>query len=90
MKKLLITFIAVSLSIYTFAQNEKYIKAMTSGLEQLASAQDAEGFQKAANTFERIANVEKNEWLPAYYQAQCHMQLAADFMQKKQIWGRAS
>ena len=85
MKNLLVIFITVLLSTSIFAQSEKYTKAMTSGLEQLASAKDADGFQKAANTFERIANVEKKEWLPSYYQAQCHMQLAVDLMQKKQL-----
>ena len=83
MKALSITFILCVFTVFTFAQNPKFEKAMMAGVEKLQTAEDIEGYQAAANHFERIANAEKKEWLPAYYHAYCHMMMAAISMNKK-------
>lgn len=52
-----------------YAQSEKYTEAMKNNLEKFAKAQTNDEFVAAANTFERIGNAEKNQWLPYYYSA---------------------
>lgn len=49
--------------------NEKYVGFMKKSLALLDSARGPADWQAAANNFERIANNEKTEWLPAYYAA---------------------
>ncbi|MDX1940666.1 MAG: hypothetical protein SFU99_08950 [Saprospiraceae bacterium] len=85
MKKYILFTIITLASGILFAQNDKYIKAMEKALTQLDTVQTAEGFQKVANTFERIAMNEKSEWLPAYYQAYCNMMIAVAKMQAEDI-----
>lgn len=66
MKKL---FFVLSLMIATatFAQTEKYYAAMGSALKQLGEAKTGEEMIAVEQKFERIANAEKNQWLPYYY-----------------------
>lgn len=69
MKKL---FILLSFSLAAFAafsQNEKYLKIMEEKVAALDTTWSANGLKDLANTFERIANAEKTEWLPYYYAA---------------------
>ena len=49
--------------------DEKYIKAMEKNLEMIDTASSLNSFQQIANSFERIANAEKDKWLPYYYSA---------------------
>jgi len=69
MKKRILSVAAVFIAITSFSQSEKYTKAM----EQLVSAVDttmnADGLTNLANSFQRIADAEKNQWLPYYYAA---------------------
>jgi cytochrome c-type biogenesis protein CcmH/NrfG len=67
------------------AQNDKYIQAMEHALAPFDTVRAAEGWQKAANQFERIAQSEPGEWLPSYYQAYCHMMLAGIHMQTQRM-----
>jgi hypothetical protein len=70
--KSLISLLAISLVFATqvsYAQSEKFAAAMRERIAQLDSARTAQDFQNCANNFERIANAEKAEWLPAYYTA---------------------
>ncbi len=60
----LIIIIGVFLTSVSFAQT-KYEVAMNSALQQWKEGQIAE----ASALFERIANAEKEEWLPQYYLA---------------------
>lgn len=70
MKKFLFFLIAaVSLQMTAFSQSDKYVNAMKQNLSQFDSAKTAEDFTKLANTFERIGDAEKTEWLPYYYAA---------------------
>jgi len=66
MKKILLLF---SLLIFTCNSHadDKYITAMKKNLAMLDTAQTAVSFQLIANGFERIANAEKDKWLPYYY-----------------------
>lgn len=69
MKKMF--FVLLSLAIVTkgVAQSEKFTKAMTSTISQMDSAKTADDMLAASAAFERIADAEKNQWLPYYYAA---------------------
>ncbi len=58
---------AVSLQLTAFSQNDKYVAAMKKNLALFDSAKTVEDYTKMANTFERIGDAEKTEWLPYYY-----------------------
>jgi hypothetical protein len=65
-KKIFFLFLITFFSIN--AQDEdKYISAMKKNLSMLDTASNAASFQMIANSFERIANAEKDKWLPYYY-----------------------
>ena len=51
------------------AAQSKYEGAMAKGLEQMKSAKTAEDFNAASAFFERVADAEKDKWLPYYYAA---------------------
>ena len=55
----------------TFAQSEKYIKAMEPKVAMLDSNNTVDSWKDLANTFERIAGAEKTQWEPYYYAAYC-------------------
>jgi hypothetical protein len=68
MKKYIFLFMtAVSLHTVVFSQSSKYVAAMKSNLSLFDSAKTVEDFTKMANTFERIGDAEKTQWLPYYY-----------------------
>lgn len=66
MKKLFLLFILIP--AVTLAQS-KYEDAMRKNLTQMDSAKSLADFQPVSNSFERIANAEKDKWLPYYYAA---------------------
>ena len=70
--KLITTTIAILLSLFTFANNG-YDDAMAAALNQYNTAKTVSDFQNTANTFNRIANMANEEWLPEYYEAQCYI-----------------
>jgi hypothetical protein len=53
----------------SFAQNDKYQKAMESKVAVLDTTRNPELLLDLANSFERIAQAEKTQWLPYYYAA---------------------
>lgn len=59
--------IALVISAGAFAQSARYADFMKKTIAQLDSARTTEDLQNAANSFERIANAEKDQWLPYYY-----------------------
>jgi hypothetical protein len=65
--------IALLISGFVYAGNPQYEKAMKDALGQLQQCKNIEDFNQSANTFSRIANAEKSEWLPAYYYAYSHV-----------------
>ncbi len=70
MKKICILFsLFVSFHFAGIAQNEKYIKAMEDKVSQIEQARTVEKWQELSNSFERIGEAEKEQWLPFYYAA---------------------
>lgn len=66
-----ITYIFLSIVFFTLkAQNSTYESAILKGKKLLKEAEGPDGYQSAANFFERVAQKETEEWLPLYYQAQ--------------------
>lgn len=56
-------------AVTTLFAADPYTEAMQTGMDQLSEAQRPEDFLKVSNTFARIAAVEQDKWLPAYYAA---------------------
>ncbi len=80
MKHLFVFLIAMSGALLLSAQNEKYTSAMKNNIAELDSAHDPGKLAELANTFERIADAEKTQWLPYYYASYC--QVMYSFMQE--------
>jgi len=68
MKTILVLLLATFL-LNTSAAENKYEQAMGKAVEKLNQATMLDDFIEAANTFERISNMEQKEWLPLYYAA---------------------
>lgn len=51
------------------AQSNTYFITMAEKVAAVDTVRTADGWQKLAQSFERIGNVEKNQWLPFYYAA---------------------
>lgn len=67
MKKGILIFLSSCLMTGVFAQSEKYVKAMEPKVAQLDSNNTADDWKDLANSFERIAEAEKTQWMPYYY-----------------------
>ncbi len=87
MKNLLLFTLAFAL--YAFiqptslnAQQSRYEKAMLTQITTLDTARTMTTLQQLNNAFGRIAQAEKGEWLPVYYQSYCQMTMATIQMQK--------
>lgn len=69
MKTIPVTLLFLLLTLSGFAQNDKFTSAMQKGLSLIDSAKASDDYNAAGNYFERIANAEQKQWLPAYYVA---------------------
>jgi hypothetical protein len=76
MKKAFLLIMAAALTTLSFAQSEKYVKAMEALVPAVDTTHSMEGLTGLANSFERIANAEKTQWLPFYYAALCNISMA--------------
>lgn len=76
MKKGFFILIVSLMAINVFAQSEKYVKAMEALVPSVDTTHSLDGLTALANSFERIANAEKTQWLPFYYAALCHINKA--------------
>lgn len=65
--KLFISLFLMLNSLMAFSQSEKYTEAMQKNLSLLDAAKTTQDFQTIANSFARIGETEKNQWLPYYY-----------------------
>jgi hypothetical protein len=54
-------------TLVSYAQSDKYAAAMEKTLHLFDSAKTTADLVTVANTFERIADAEKTQWLPYYY-----------------------
>lgn len=69
-------FLSVAVLLASFAgvsQNQQFNNAMGEALGQYANCKSVDDFQALGNKFALIANAEKTEWLPLYYQAHCYI-----------------
>jgi hypothetical protein len=66
MKSILFSFLVLA-SLVSSAQSDKYVAAMKKNLDLFDSAKTTADLQAVANTFERIGDAEKTQWLPYYY-----------------------
>ena len=73
MKKINLSIAIVLVSLASMAQKPEYFKTMGETLGQFATCKNVADFQALGNKFQMIADVEKNEWLPLYYQAHCYI-----------------
>lgn len=60
------------LPLFAAAQNPRFMEALQKNKSILDTAHSLEAFQNVGNTMERIAGVERKEWLASYYAAFAH------------------
>ncbi len=67
--KIMSIFFALVLSIGLTAQTDKtaYVKVMETNIQAMKDGNSIEDLQSVANTFSRISEMNKEQWLPAYY-----------------------
>ncbi|RPI73720.1 MAG: hypothetical protein EHM47_05490 [Ignavibacteriales bacterium] len=68
MKNLFLFFLIVSINLAA-QDDERYTTAMKKNFTLLDTASTSASYNLIANSFERIANAEKDKWLPYYYSA---------------------
>lgn len=73
MKKVLSLAVFALLALAATAQNAKFVQVMEKTLAGMDTLSTAEQWQARSNAFERIAQKEPGEWLPAYYVAFCQI-----------------
>lgn len=78
--KTLMTLLMTIILVGTFASESKYNEAMSNATTKLNQASTIDDFLETANTFERISQMEQNQWLPLYYSAQSY--IIASFMEQ--------
>jgi len=70
MKKTIVILTAILVASFSFAQMpEKFVKAMETNIARIDTAKSAQDWVDITAAFERIAEAEKNQWLPYYYVA---------------------
>jgi hypothetical protein len=73
MMKTFFLSILLGMSLLSFAQSERYQKAMEQHVPSVDTALSPDALLNLANTFQRIAEAEKDQWLPYYYAALCQV-----------------
>jgi hypothetical protein len=66
MKSLLFSLLMFS-AVISSGQSDKYLAAMKKNMSAFDSARTTADLQAVSNTFERIGDAEKTQWLPYYY-----------------------
>lgn len=86
MKKIILAVAFLSAATAVSAQSERYMAAMKSNIAAIdTSFRNPANLLSLANNFERIANAEKNQWLPYYYAALCQVNYAYMEQDKSKI-----
>lgn len=87
MKTLIVT-ILLTASVTCLAGNDTYVSKMLETLQAMDQCLTVEDYQKVANTFEIIAEAEKDKWLPYYYCALTYglMSMQADDGEIKDLY----
>lgn len=65
--KSLLPAVALLFALSGYSQSEKFTQAMEKNFALMDSAKTTANFTAVAAGFERIADAEKNQWLPYYY-----------------------
>lgn len=73
MKKIIISIAILLTTLTGMSQSKEFAGAMGEALGQYANCKSVDDFQALGNRFGLIANAEKTEWLPLYYQAHCYI-----------------
>jgi len=73
MKRTTLLLGALLITTLVMGGNDRYIEKMRETLQLFAGCSTPEDYQDLANRFRVIANVESDEWLPLYYEAQCYI-----------------
>jgi hypothetical protein len=73
MKTAIISIVILLSTLTGMSQNKEYYSAMGEALAQYANCKTINDFQVLGNRFSLIADAEKSEWLPLYYQAHCYI-----------------
>lgn len=81
MKKSVLLLTAILITVLSYAGNAKYQQKMGEMLAKFGACKTVDDYQKVGNQFQVIANVEKTEWLPLYYHAQCYILMS--FMEQE-------
>jgi hypothetical protein len=90
MKKQLLLSITLFICAIAFGQSSKYEAAMKKNLAAMdTSFKSTTALLNVANSFERIASAEKNQWLPYYYAAFCQVNLGFKEQDKDKVDGIA-
>ncbi len=76
MKKTTFFVCAMLIATVVMGGDEKYYQKMGETLSGFSTCSSVEDFQNLANKFRVIANVEKEEWLPLYYEAHCYVMIS--------------
>ncbi|MDZ4794962.1 MAG: hypothetical protein SGI83_11840 [Bacteroidota bacterium] len=87
MKKVFLFLFTTVMVSATFAQSEKYVKAMEPKVAMLDTSNSADAWKDLGNTFERIAEAEKTQWAPFYYAAFCNVMAGTMFMPQDGSFG---
>ncbi len=73
MKKITLSLAVLFVSLVSMAQKPEFLQTMGETLGQFSTCKNAADFQALGNKFQMIADVEKAEWLPVYYQSYCYI-----------------
>lgn len=84
MKKQILSFTLVLLSLLSFAQTG-YEKVMKEKIAKIETCKTPEDFQVLANDFQRIAEKEKGKWQPNYYAAFSYIQKGRVLMRENKL-----
>lgn len=86
--KTLFTLLFSVVLLSVSGQESRYEQAMLQALEKMNNAGDKSAFIEAANTFERISQTEKNEWLTLYHASFCYVSIGhlEQDVSKKDPW----
>lgn len=76
MKRIFGTILLFTVVTLANAQSDKYTSAMAKQIATMENGYQTGDFTPAANSFERIAQAEKEQWLPYYYAAYCYVMQA--------------
>ncbi|HPE55128.1 MAG TPA: hypothetical protein PK904_01935 [Bacteroidales bacterium] len=77
MKNLIfLVLLAFTVNIGTAQDESSYMMIMVKHKKSFKMARTEQDFQNLANSFERIANAETDQWHPLYYAAMCYINMS--------------